>query len=276
MVAGSKTQPTTSSFRRTVGVVIATYNQGDYLRQAVDSVLAQTRRPEQVIVIDDGSTDHSGEVLETLPTTVEVIRQENHGVVAARNRGLSMLHTTHVTFLDADDYLLPSFLRWTTAAWNIPHSRHLAVVYTPGRIHSSDGGHGYFHSRIWDPREIRRENYIVNMSLFSRAALIEVGAYSETFSRIGHEDWDLLLRLAERGWTGRMVPAPLCCYRQSDGSRNALSIEQHRSEVNEAIDALHPRDRFKPSSSWQRLGAKPLNFAQTILRNHDARSWLRS
>ncbi len=264
-----------SAPRATVGVVVTNYNHADYLRAAVDSVLAQTRLPERIVVIDDGSFDKSSEVLDALPASVEVVRQDNRGVVAARNRGLDMLDTTYVAFLDADNYLLPDFLRWTALAWDFPHTRRLAVVYTPCRCISPDGTRGYLHARVWDPERLRRQNYIDNMALFSRRALVEVGGYCDTFNRIGLEDWDLLLRLAERGWTGRMVPAPLWCYRQLHGGRNAIAVDHHWAEVNAAIDALHPPDRLRPAPPWQRLAAKPLNLAQTVLRSRDARTWLR-
>jgi len=262
--------------RATVGVVVTNYNHADYLRTAVDSVLTQTRLPERIIVIDDGSVDNSAEVLDALPATVEVVRQDNCGVVAARNRALGMLDTTYVLFVDADDYLLPGFLRWTTLAWLLPHSRRLGVVYTPCRNITADGQRGYLHSRVWNPADIRRENYIGKLALFSRAALVEVNGYSSIFNRIGLEDWDLLLRLAERGWTGRIVPAPLWCYRQLHGGRNAIAIEQHKTEVDAAIDALHPPDRFSTPPAWHWLVAKATNRAQTILRNRDARRWLRA
>lgn len=260
----------------TIGVVVTNYNHGAYLREAVDSVLAQSRQPERIIVIDDGSTDHSSDVLDKLPSHVEVVRQDNQGVVSARNRGLDMLDTTHVAFLDADDLLLPGFLRWTSAAWSIPHSNRMALVYAPCRNINAAGAHGYLHSRAWNPAELRRQNYIANVALCSRSALIQVGGYSDTFNRIGHEDWDLLLRLAEHGWTGRLIPAPLWCYRQLPEGRNAISVEQHKAEVDAAIAALHPAEHFIAPPVWRRLAAKPLNVAQTILRNRDALTWLSS
>jgi len=262
-------------YKGTVGVVITNYNQADYLRVAVDSVLRQTRLPDRVIVVDDGSVDNSAEVLDALPAAVEVVRQDNRGVVDARNRALDMLETTYVLFVDADDYLLPGFLRWTTLAWRLPHSRRLGVVYTPCRNINADGQRGYLHSRVWDPADLRRENYISNLALFSRAALVDVKGYSRIFNRIGLEDWDLFLRLAEHGWTGRIVPAPLWCYRQLHGGRNAIALEQRKREVEAAIDALHPVDQFNTFSAWHWLIVKATNRAQTILRNRDARRWMR-
>src|SRR4051794_5914902 len=73
----------------TVSVVIATYNHGPYLREAIDSALAQTHPPLDVIVVDDGSTDDTAEILRTYGGRIRAMRQANAGVAAARNAGLA-------------------------------------------------------------------------------------------------------------------------------------------------------------------------------------------
>lgn len=93
-----------------IAVVIPTYNRAALIIEALDSVLAQTTPPDRVIVVDDGSTDATGEVLATWLRDrhpgfrVECIRQENQGVSAARNRGiLAVVDCTYIAFLDSDD-----------------------------------------------------------------------------------------------------------------------------------------------------------------------------
>lgn len=108
-----------------VSVVITSYNQGDMVREAADSVLAQTVLPAEIIVIDDGSTDaDSLTVLETLerdaakgmlPCQLRVLRRENAGPSAARNTGIREVRTPYVVVLDGDDRLLPTFLEKTVA-----------------------------------------------------------------------------------------------------------------------------------------------------------------
>ncbi|MCE9616174.1 MAG: glycosyltransferase family 2 protein [Lentisphaerae bacterium] len=95
----------------TISVVIPVYNASHMLTACMESVWAQERRPDQVIVVDDGSTDHLAHVLATLPADVVVLRQPHRGPGAARNAGLAVATGTCVSFLDADDLWRPGFLR---------------------------------------------------------------------------------------------------------------------------------------------------------------------
>ena len=88
-----------------VSVVIACYNQGRFLGEAIESALRQTYAPIEVIVADDGSTDRTAEVAAAYP--VRCLRQRNQGAPAARNHGFRESHGRFVLFLDADDRLLP-------------------------------------------------------------------------------------------------------------------------------------------------------------------------
>lgn len=91
-----------------VTVVIPTFNYGQYLARAVESVLSQTISPSpRVVVVDDGSTDETPQVAAMLKDRICYLRQENQGVSAARNRGLNEVQTDWIVFLDADDRLLP-------------------------------------------------------------------------------------------------------------------------------------------------------------------------
>jgi hypothetical protein len=99
--------PGISGAGATVAVIIPTFNHARFLAEAIMSVLAQTRPPEEIMVVDDGSTDDPANVVAQFPT-VQFIRQDNRGVSAARNKGLRSCMTSHVIFLDADDRLLPT------------------------------------------------------------------------------------------------------------------------------------------------------------------------
>ncbi len=97
-----------------VSVIVPFYNVEDYLPECVESVLAQTLRETELILVDDGSSDGSGEMAESYrsryPEAVQVIHQENQGPAAARNAGLEIARGTHVHFLDSDDRLKPEAL----------------------------------------------------------------------------------------------------------------------------------------------------------------------
>ena len=93
-----------------VSVIIPTYNRGWTIGEAVDSVLAQDYRDFELIVVDDGSTDNTPQVLDAYRGAIKVFRQENKGVSAARNRGISEASGRFIAFLDSDDLWLPQKL----------------------------------------------------------------------------------------------------------------------------------------------------------------------
>jgi glycosyltransferase involved in cell wall biosynthesis len=95
-----------------VSVVIPTYNRRDTVSRAIESVLAQTRPADEIIVVDDGSTDDSQSLLtERFGSQISYVRQENAGCPAARNRGIAMARGEWVALLDSDDTWLPSKLQ---------------------------------------------------------------------------------------------------------------------------------------------------------------------
>src|ERR1700733_5357754 len=91
-------------------VLIPTYNREEYLRQAIDSVLAQSFTDYEIFVIDDGSTDHTPELLRSYGNRIRVLRQQNQGPEAARNRPAAQASGEYLAFLDSDDLLLPCAL----------------------------------------------------------------------------------------------------------------------------------------------------------------------
>ncbi len=94
-----------------VSVVIPAYNRAWILTEAVDSVLAQDFRDFELIVVDDGSSDNTPEILASYGSSVRVLKQPNRGVSAARNRGIAAARGQLVAFLDSDDFWLPAKLR---------------------------------------------------------------------------------------------------------------------------------------------------------------------
>jgi glycosyltransferase involved in cell wall biosynthesis len=87
-----------------VSVIIATYNHGKYIKVAIDSVLAQTYRDFEVIIVDDGSTDHTRDIVASYGDSVKYLWQENQGLACARNTGIFESSSEFLAFLDADDY----------------------------------------------------------------------------------------------------------------------------------------------------------------------------
>lgn len=99
-----------------VSVIIPTYNRVSYIRRAIDSVLSQTYRDFEVIVVDDGSSDSTKDVVAGYGAAVRYVFQQNQGPGAARNHGIRVAAGAYLAFLDSDDAWLPNFLEKTVSA----------------------------------------------------------------------------------------------------------------------------------------------------------------
>ena len=91
-------------------VIVPVYNVGPYIRRCLDSILAQTERDIEVILIDDGSTDGCGEICDGYARAdgrVRVIHNENRGLAATRNTGLELANGEYISFIDSDDWIEP-------------------------------------------------------------------------------------------------------------------------------------------------------------------------
>jgi glycosyltransferase involved in cell wall biosynthesis len=136
---------------RLVSVVIPCYNAGSWLREAIDSCLAQTYPNLEIIVVDDGSSDDSLSIAQSYGSKIVVSSGPNKGECAARNRGFALSHGDFVQFLDADDYLLPEKIGRQVSCleaeggdviygdWRIQHhfpdgTTRLSQVYQPGHF----------------------------------------------------------------------------------------------------------------------------------------------
>ncbi len=111
------TAPSTQSGRALVSIIVPNYNYGRYLRIAIDSALAQTYSPVEVIVVDDGSTDNSREVIESYGERIAAILKANGGHGSAVNAGYAGSRGEIVIFLDADDELMPAAVEQVVKAW---------------------------------------------------------------------------------------------------------------------------------------------------------------
>ncbi len=173
-----------------VSAIVPVYNGAGYLTEAIESVLAQEHTPREIIIVDDGSTDATPEIVRRFSERVVSIRQGNLGPAAARNAGIRRAAQPLIAFLDADDLwpvtALSSHLDSLAArpgaavAWG----QSTYVVGTGGRPPRED-----WHGRPqWA--------LSVGSMLFRRSVFDEVGDFDPTL-RVG-EDLDLMLRITER------------------------------------------------------------------------------
>ncbi len=209
-----------------VSVIIAVKNGSSRITEAVDSILSQTYRSFEIIVIDDGSTDGTGAALARYKDNnrVTYIYQSNRGASAARNTGLRASSGEYIKFLDHDDILYPrqlelqvsdlergeSGISYSGYEMRYPDSRNVSIpVKNTANISLSRLIEGY--------------NGPIHAYLTKRELLMRVGGFDEKLSR--YEDVDVWLRLALRGAVISTVDYIGCCYRLSDKGMSADNNE---------------------------------------------------
>jgi glycosyltransferase involved in cell wall biosynthesis len=187
---------TSSSKQKVVSVIIPCYNYARFLGEAIDSVTRQTYPHTEVIVVDDGSTDDTKQVVTAYPS-VRYIRQDNAGVSRARNTGLSMSHGAYVLFLDADDRLLPDAIAIGLRALDERKDCAFAFGFNVS-IGPREGVNELPCDTRYTYEGLLKTNFIGNPGsvLYNRWVFSHVGGFDETNGPAA--DYDLYLRIARQ------------------------------------------------------------------------------
>ena len=192
---------TSITHQQGVSVVIPCYNYARFLKQAVDSVLAQDYSTFEVIVMDDGSKDETPEVAEALGDKIKYIRQENQGLSATRNNGIQVCQYDYIAFLDADD-------EWDKDYLSIMMDKFFSLSGDYGLIACLDKKIGADGSPIVDRvhksklGEICTEDLILKNRFFPGGAIVK----KHVFDVVGNfdtnlkssEDRDMWIRLSSK------------------------------------------------------------------------------
>ncbi|MEX8546204.1 MAG: glycosyltransferase family 2 protein [Mucilaginibacter sp.] len=209
--------------KQLVSVIIPCYNQGIYLEKAIESILSQSYRNFEIIVVDDGSTDQTKEVAQKYPL-VKYVYQSNQGVSAARNIGIKNSTGELVVFLDADDWLLPDAL-----FININY-----LIQNPEAAFVS-GAHELFYqpeNKSWLIQKEVTENHYCNLLQGNYMGLPAVGMYQRwvlnefQFDTNLHycEDYDLCLQIV-RKYPVVHHTAPVAVYNFHEDSVSSNHVE---------------------------------------------------
>lgn len=201
---------------RRVSAVITAYNSEAFIAEAIESILRQSRAVDEIVVVDDGSTDHTRHIVsEYADQGIKFIQQHNRGAGAARNKGIRETSGEYIAFLDADDVWLENKTRLQVDYLN----KHPKAGLVSGFAHwwNMAKDRARVTGKVQrNMRTLRREIMVHNvlgnpsMVMVRRSALEETGLFREDI-RWG-QDWELWMRLVEKFDAG-VVPEPVTIYR---------------------------------------------------------------
>lgn len=218
-----------------IATVIPAFNSAKYIAQTLESVLSQTLPPDEILVIDDGSTDNTGAIAEAYGSSVHVILTVNSGLSATREFGVRKAKSEWIAFLDADDLWAPEKL--DRQATELSQHPEADVCYT-GRVELLDDDRGIRLGTLTAarPTEKLREALFRNTSFLSssviirRSVLLDAGGFNPNTAV---EDWDLWLRLLHAGTRFAACPDALVQYRihPDSLSHKAVPMLKAKEEV---------------------------------------------
>lgn len=224
-------------------IIIPAYNRADRIGRAIASCLAQSCPDFEVVVVDDGSSDGTADVVDAMDDPrIRCIRQANAGASAARNAGARAARGAYLAFLDSDDEFLPSKLNQLAAAIT-PDDR--TVWYSQLLFDRGGGNRMIKPARAIAPGERVGDYLFADDGLMQTSTLVMARAL---FARVGGfdtglrclEDLDLCLRLEEAGARFGMLPGPQVVW-YDDRSSGRLSYTTSRREVRDWAARQHHR-----------------------------------
>ena len=240
-----------------ISVIMPAYDAERSVERAIQSVLDQTLQPREIIVIDDGSADSTGEVLARFAGRVRCIRQDNAGPSAARNRGIDEARAEWIAFLDADDVWLPDRLtkcheilrRHPDLVWSCAACRK---IWPDGTKEKLDPGRW---KHLWNPDHqtmnflkgsVLRVPFNTCGMLIRRDVLLQAGKFPAGISR--GEDIQLWYKIAVTHPTIGFVWPPQVLYMQTTNSLTRASDEDHFRLMQGFLRRCTPfRDQADPS-----------------------------
>jgi glycosyltransferase involved in cell wall biosynthesis len=203
-------------------IIITSFNKEAFLKEAIESALNQSYDNFELLIIDDGSTDNSQQVIKEFQAPrITTIFKENEGVIKTRNRAIKEAKGQYIVQLDGDDILGKDFLQKTIP--EIENNSTVGIVYCATKLFGAK-------DKIWDLGEYSIEkqlttNQIVITALFKKDDFLKTNGYNQDFSE-GLEDWDFWLSLIELGIEVKQLNDVEFYYRILPDSRNNFTKEK--------------------------------------------------
>ncbi len=237
-----------------VTVAIASYNMAHYLPGAIDSALAQDHDDVEIVVVDDGSTDDTREIVSRYGRRVRYSYRENAGVANAYNRALELAKGDYVHFLDADDVLTPGTIQRLAALLDESPSAGLAhgdalVMDAAGEVYGTRGAPASFDGRRLIPsaeafKELLRGCHITTSALMLRKSVLgKVTPFRQ--KSVPGEDWDMWLRVSAE-YDVAHLPISACYYRVHDSSiTSTYTVERVMRSHLYTLDTIFGNPTFR-------------------------------
>ena len=255
-----------------VSVIVPIYNAAPYLQETLDSILASTYRPIEVVMVDDGSSDDSLKIAQTYceqHTECQVITQKNRGVSAARNTAIKAAKGTYILPVDADDKIADTLIE--KAVKVIESNKNIRVVgcrcWMFGLVDKEWKLPKFKHSLL------ARKNMIPATALYRKVDWELCGGYCE--EEIYREDWDFWLSMMELGGTFHKLDEVLFYYRISINSRRVLAKGRKKIIV-DAINRRHPeylKQHLGGPLHYHRSWSRFINFFRSERQQGEYSDW---
>lgn len=238
----------------TVSVIIPTYQRSHLVNQAIESVLAQSYKDYEIIVVNDGCTDNTAEVLNQFQYKIKIITQQNKGLSSARNIAIKNSQGRYIAFLDDDDTWLPNNLEKKINL--LEGNEKIGLIYSDMSFFNEKGVLPDTKAKEC-PLHLAQVSWMLfpypNLTprpssvIVRRESLDEIGLFDESLTAC--EDYDLCLRISEN-WLVYYLDEPLTMYRLSDTnmSKNKERMLINSLQVQEKAILRHPNYRRLPAN----------------------------
>lgn len=223
-----------------VSAIIATYNREHIVGEAIESILQQTYKNIEIVIVDDGSTDGTQENLKKYGDRIRVVHQENRGPAAAWNHGIQVARGEIIAFLGSDDIWLPTFVERQVKLLQLA-GESVTCCLSNGSLNFANGKettsfktallHPPYEEGVWlNVAEVISTRFVLfgQTVAIRRSALERTGGFDESLRYL--EDYDMALRLSLQGPWG-FIREPLVVWREGNTNSDSLSQEAKRNQI---------------------------------------------
>ncbi len=208
-----------------VSIVITSYNCENFIRHAIESAICQTYPISEIIVVDDGSTDSTPEVIKDYP--VRFVSTSHQGTAFARNVGIESTGSDFIAFLDGDDWYLPTKIEESLKIFR--QDSRLGLVQSGLFYYHMDGSVDTAYATTKSFRDFLDRCWIHTNSVYRRTVFEDVGMFNPAYKCC--EDFEFYVRMMRAGWTVGTYPPPLFVYRKHTTAKSVYLRKQFLEET---------------------------------------------